>query len=796
MQIFAYLLLLVFAPSVYADIFTISPQDESVLVLGTIFGANIGPIYLGGTPNGALPDLMQHFNSIIVGVGSVIVSYITVLSTIKTAHEGAVMGEKWSAIWIPIRSIAGILLMIPTPGTGYSMVQVTVTYIVLQGIGAADEIWTMVMQGLANGVSATAGGVPINSAQLNIQAAGMASAMLNAAICMQTFNAAAIDPANNGSWYYGKALQAFAVQSNQPTTNANGGYSTSGTINFGLQSDPNHQAVCGSVAIAPSTAASDYSAGGGTPTANDVQTVYTGEVNTMLTVLGVWQHLVASWTQNNIAPQMPANSQQGKTLQAQNAFVGGMSTLVVPNPKMPASALNYQPNTSTSNNTYNAQGNTTSIIDTSAEINTAITAGQQSGWISAGSYYFILNRTLNSQLFNTVATVNSIASSAIPACDANCYNNFYGSGETLNASPAANGFITDTTGGAVNSSLLAAGLAQPYIDKMSQYLAWGQAYIKIDGQSSSSTTTNFSLAAYTNNPLQGSPAEAMWGNISNMTSSMLQNMTNTMQNVSQGADPLYANVVFGYNTMVVCETLWAVLLVGGFTFALSFGLEAASVSMWLAAVIFALGGLIGTFWAIGASLAIYCPLIPFMMFTMGVIGWLLTVVEAIIAAPIVALALVMPEGDELDKISVALGILTTIFLRPTLMIFGFLLASRVYYAIVQLIDSTIFNVFKTINVNTMFSFVIIFFAYTSFIISITNTSFSLIYALPDKIMRWIGITGEQTEVGAMQEVKKASQQAAGATAKQAQGGADQAVQTGAKDHKERMEAKRDAAKKP
>ncbi len=153
-----YIFLLIFAPTVFGGPFDPPPTDESVSLLGVIFSGSVGSIYLGSaTANPVLTSLMEKFNFIIVVVGTVVVSYVAILSTINTAHEGTAMGKKWSAVWIPMRSVAGMALLVPAPSTGYSMIQVTVMWIILQGVGAADALWNIALQGLTSGVSPTTG---------------------------------------------------------------------------------------------------------------------------------------------------------------------------------------------------------------------------------------------------------------------------------------------------------------------------------------------------------------------------------------------------------------------------------------------------------------------------------------------------------------------------------------------------------------------------------------------------------------------------------------------------------------
>ena len=104
------------APNVFAGVFDPPPSDQSLAYLGMIFGSNVGTIYLGGAANPVLAQMFEQFNTIIVAIGTVVISYIGIVSTINTAQEGQTMGKKWSSIWLPMRSMMGMLLMVPTPG--------------------------------------------------------------------------------------------------------------------------------------------------------------------------------------------------------------------------------------------------------------------------------------------------------------------------------------------------------------------------------------------------------------------------------------------------------------------------------------------------------------------------------------------------------------------------------------------------------------------------------------------------------------------------------------------------------
>ncbi len=116
------LLLTFLLPSIgLADIFTPPPTDKSMDLLGYIFGPTIN--HLNGAANPALLHMFEKFNAVVITLGTVIISYIAIVSTINTAQEGQVMGRKWNSVWIPLRSALGMLVIIPAPHSGYSVIQ-------------------------------------------------------------------------------------------------------------------------------------------------------------------------------------------------------------------------------------------------------------------------------------------------------------------------------------------------------------------------------------------------------------------------------------------------------------------------------------------------------------------------------------------------------------------------------------------------------------------------------------------------------------------------------------------------
>ena len=171
---------------------------------------------------------------------------------------------------------------------------------------------------------------------------------------------------------------------------------------------------------------------------------------------------------------------------------------------------------------------------------------------------------------------------------------------------------------------------------------------------------------------------------------------------------------------------------------------------------------LGVMLGIAFITAYYVPFLPYMIFTFGAIAWLITVIEAMVAAPIVALGIVHPEGhDALGKSEQGLMILLNVFLRPPMMIIGYITAIALSYVSVWIMNAGFQHVLDYLQGPEMwgnspmpwakiFGYFFSSLLYISMYLTIVQKSFTLIYVLPDKVLRWIGGHGEQTGQESMQ----------------------------------------------
>ncbi|CAM2813869.1 defect in organelle trafficking protein DotA [Legionella steigerwaltii] len=133
-------------------------SDFSVVFLGNLFGVVDG--VLSGTGSQIMGNMFAVFNAAVLALGGIIIMYTLIVATMNTAHEGQMLGQKWSSIWIPIRSTVGLALMIPKT-SGYCLMQIFVMWVVVQGVGAADKVWNAALSYLNRG------GVIIQAQQIN-----------------------------------------------------------------------------------------------------------------------------------------------------------------------------------------------------------------------------------------------------------------------------------------------------------------------------------------------------------------------------------------------------------------------------------------------------------------------------------------------------------------------------------------------------------------------------------------------------------------------------------------------------
>lgn len=174
MQYFIYLFLLLLFPEVaHAGAFDPSPDDTSVKILNQLFGTLVN----GG--NDPFGDSIKTFNSCLLMVGGVLATYTLLVSTLGTAHDGEMLGKKFSSVWTPIRYSVGTAVVLPVLPHGYCIMSQLVMSLVLQGVGIADSVWSTYMSKPSVGAALS----PATTARA--QLIKVAEDTLTASICVE-----------------------------------------------------------------------------------------------------------------------------------------------------------------------------------------------------------------------------------------------------------------------------------------------------------------------------------------------------------------------------------------------------------------------------------------------------------------------------------------------------------------------------------------------------------------------------------------------------------------------------------
>ncbi len=143
------------------------------------------------------------------------------------------------------------------------------------------------------------------------------------------------------------------------------------------------------------------------------------------------------------------------------------------------------------------------------------------------------------------------------------------------------------------------------------------------------------------------------------------------------------------------------------------------------------------------ALAYYVPAIPLVFWILGITGWFVLVIEAVIAAPIWAASHALPEGDGFVGQRALQGymVLLSLFLRPTLMLFG-LYSSILLMIVMGKIIAFLFVPFMSAMIGPTIVGVIAEIAILALFcilnVVVAHKCFGLIHELPDKVLRYIG----------------------------------------------------------
>lgn len=184
------------------------------------------------------------------------------------------------------------------------------------------------------------------------------------------------------------------------------------------------------------------------------------------------------------------------------------------------------------------------------------------------------------------------------------------------------------------------------------------------------------------------------------------------------------------------------------------------------------------FFGLGAAIAIYLPLAPFLLYFGAFVGWLILCGEAVIAAPLWAVMHLTQSGDDfMGGAKSGYMMLLGLLLRPVLIVLGFIFALTAVNVVAQGFNGIFFPMFRMAMAGSLMGLgtgLVLLSIYFGSMVWIFHTVFGLIHVIPDKLLRWIGGGGESLGQSA-QGLSKAGESGTGSASRHADAIRSQAI---------------------
>lgn len=210
-------------------LFTPPPGDISVDFLRQIFGNSDDGLGIGGG-NTVIAAAMGVFNQAVLFLAMIFVLFTTIKGTVDSAHDGVILGKKMSEVWVPIRTVLGTAFLLPL-ASGFSLIQMAVLWLILQGVGVADQTWSAAMGRFAQTGALANVSIP--------DARPLAASILRSEVCMAIMNKQFTDTSQT------RRIEAVTTPARVQLVNA-----YYATVDYRWQSTaqvPGSPAVCGAI---------------------------------------------------------------------------------------------------------------------------------------------------------------------------------------------------------------------------------------------------------------------------------------------------------------------------------------------------------------------------------------------------------------------------------------------------------------------------------------------------------------------------------------------------------------------
>ncbi|MDH6160333.1 DotA/TraY family protein [Janthinobacterium sp. CG_23.4] len=707
--------------------------DRSVSMLHDIFGPVIDALVQGTDPNtvaasaNVIATMMSFFNSGILVIGSLIVSYVALMGIANTANDGEAMGKSWSSLWTPVRIVAGGAVLLPT-ASGYSFIQLVVLLFSLWGVGFANGTFKA---GMAIGILSPNGVVQgVNDPGQFYGLRDFAKQYLAASYCAKAANTLYRAPDGTGPQVMsggtpdktmtksGRTEYLFEIKDRNTVTNLAGGAPLCGTVKIATYAAQASNDGTGIEAALEQLRTSTQTAK--VTAAAALMVDLDGWVNTWPNRMGDagWTAVdstrfneIVNTAEQSVATALMAQMSTGET---------GIKT-----------GFNSFANSLTAEGWAMAGGWFQRVGEVRGRISS--TLAESVGSVGQPSFSSLPSDAAASELTTSVTTVTSAINKKAE--------------EKANFKPSTNGLndLTNVMPADAKSDVNIGSIQNNVDSKISLY---------VNGLMESMVQIVTGAGGTGVTPLCGT-AGTMGGSLNRMkcVGDYL-----TVARAGIGA----ADVAIKTSATALRVVAGALSSVKGVGTGLDLDKIVTPIWDWVIEVpVKQLAMMAAYIEPLAFYFGVFLPSLPYTIFMVVVVGWVLAVVQSLIAAPLWAVMHMTPDRTFIGSQTQGYLLLLSLFARPALAVVGLFAAILVSDPIIDFVAKGFFSmrgavVTSTGTVGTIASFLTFawwFMVFGLTLLPVLYMTFGLPQILPDHVLKWIGAgigdLGETNAVGQM-----------------------------------------------
>lgn len=706
-------------------------DSYSSVFLNQLFG-DLFPSAISGTVVGIFPSLITYFNVVVLLIGSLMFFWNVSIGILQSAHEGQVLGQRWSSLWAPLRLIFAVGMLVPM-ANGYNLAQNGVAYVVKGSTRMASAVWSAAANQIISGEA------PITGSQASLPPDFIKNMYLSAA-CVKAHNGDStasqkveIFVSSGGRSFFGGRKNAGLLTLDQSVGQTAGvtdmlsrALPEKVVFTTGRQG-PNgivDQGICGSFstpAIPVNISRKLTGAGGITVGSNE----YTQAAQLKASFVEGHAKIIeethlamssaatkAYQSVNNLETAEPADI----SLDIANAHEAANTLLSNLHKELLTTAQSTYP--------YRQQlidriTGGTSCVESTASADMSSTAQcYGEGWLGAGAWYVIMARMNNEISSMFYAYPSATAPEYIPT-----QNEAVKKRQTRRAN--------------TNQSAPSADEIEKNLGRMVD--AYDRATVSLAAlgyQLPTAVIADLGMAGEE----EGMLSKAL--GLAEFRIDFMDGLTSYFNPGAGGQDPMVGLMELGRFFLKIASGIIAAVVASG-----ALDMFGTKTGLIISAAVMALP-FFSVFLTAGSTLQFILPMMPFFYWVLAVSGYFLLIFEAIIAVNLWALSHLRMDGEGISGEAGRMGwlMVLSLFMTPTLMVFGFLIGMGIFRVVSDLIGSGMIYVIAGIVGQSTLVFFFGLVAFSVFIatgyVFLLERSFSLISEFPNRVMRWMGSSVE------------------------------------------------------